>query len=67
MTNNKGDDLNDLIDRPSEWHLYWAEGINDSGYIVGYGICKDEKLPPLLRSLRAFLLTPIIADKKETQ
>ena len=45
-------DLQDLIPGNSGWELVRATGINDSGYIVGYGYnpSGDE---------RAFLLTPI--------
>lgn len=44
-------DLNDYIDKPSEWWLAHAMDISDTGYITGYGYTADGP--------RAFLLTPI--------
>ncbi len=44
-------DLNNLIPQGSRWFLYWAQGINNSGQIVGYGNHAG-------RDQRAFLLTP---------
>jgi probable HAF family extracellular repeat protein len=44
-------DLNTLIDPSSGWTLQVAQGINDSGCIVGYGSSPN--------GISAFLLTPI--------
>jgi probable HAF family extracellular repeat protein len=44
-------DLNDLIPSGSGWVLREATGINDSGWIVGYGMIGG--------ATHAFLLTPI--------
>lgn len=44
-------DLNDYIDKPSEWSLVHAMDISDTGYITGYA---DGANGP-----RAFLLTPV--------
>ena len=44
-------DLNNLIPQGSRWFLYKAQGINNSGQIVGYGNHAG-------RAQRAFLLTP---------
>lgn len=44
-------DLNALIDPDSGWTLSYAWGINDSGWIVGYGINPD-------REWHAYLLIP---------
>src|SRR5439155_17096563 len=35
-------DLNNLIPGDSGWVLYWANGINDSGQITGYGVRNGE-------------------------
>jgi probable HAF family extracellular repeat protein len=43
-------DLNDLVPENAGWVLRSAEGINDRGQIVGFGIFQGET--------RAFLLTP---------
>jgi probable HAF family extracellular repeat protein len=44
-------DLNNLIDPSSGWQLNWADGINDSGQIVGIGQIGGQ--------YRAFLLTSV--------
>jgi probable HAF family extracellular repeat protein len=46
-------DLNTLLPTDSGWRLIVANGINDSGQIVGHGYTKGVK------ALRAFLLTPV--------
>ena len=43
-------DLNDLLPPDSDWVLEWAYGINDAGWIVGYGRKSGE--------LHAFLMVP---------
>jgi len=48
---NRMQDLNDLIDPDPDWKLARAEGINESGWIVGTGFFHENK--------RAFLLTPL--------
>ena len=45
-------DLNDFVSEESGWLLTEATAINDSGYIVGYGLV-DGQYP------RGFLLTPV--------
>lgn len=45
-------DLNTCIPRDSGWYLLNANGINDAGQIVGYGVHRGYS------SARAFLLTP---------
>lgn len=43
-------DLNDLIPADSEWELITALDVNESGWIVGYGLYED--------GMRAYLLVP---------
>jgi len=50
---NPGIDLNTTIPSNAGWQLLCANGINDSGQIVGYGYNPN-------RNLRGFLLTPIV-------
>ena len=45
--------LNDLVVNLGGWDLISAEGINDAGQIVGYGI------PPGTSNISAFLLEPV--------
>jgi len=45
-------DLNNYIPEDSGWILTGAQGINDEGYIVGYGISPNGEY-------HGFLLTPI--------
>ena len=47
-------DLNTLIDPKSGWILQTASGINDNGWIIGYGISPSDS-----QNTRAFLLTPV--------
>lgn len=51
--------LNDLIGAGSGWTLYAAEGINNNGDIVGYGLVNGQQ--------HAFMLTPVAAQVAEPQ
>jgi len=66
-------DLNEVTERPPDWHLVQATGINDKGQIAGYGLKGDNE--------HAFILEPmpnrkisqwprlkiLVADMTETQ
>jgi probable HAF family extracellular repeat protein len=52
-------DLNDLIPADSGWFLVSADGINEAGEIVGFGLYQEQ--------LRSFILTPLKKLKPHPQ
>ena len=56
-SDGKMNNLNDLIPANSGWYLGSADGINNSGQIVGTGTIQD---PERSYPVHAFLLTPVL-------
>lgn len=45
-------DLNNFIDQSTGWHLSYLEGINDQGYIAGWGFYKNQRQPFILKPIQ---------------